>query len=54
MCWFLGYARIIFAFVAFYYVDDPYLCVPFYFVSSFLDALDGYAARALNQSTRLF
>lgn len=42
----------ILAFAAFYYVHDPWRCVPLYMMSAFLDVADGYAARAFNQSSR--
>lgn len=49
----IGYARIILAFISFYYMKDDYkkalIC---YFLSAFLDAFDGHAARAFNQSTK--
>ncbi|KAL7977517.1 hypothetical protein Chor_009466 [Crotalus horridus] len=49
----IGYARIIFAFIAFYYMPtSPLLASFFYLLSGFLDAFDGHAARALNQGTR--
>ncbi|KAJ6653382.1 hypothetical protein lerEdw1_009283 [Lerista edwardsae] len=49
----IGYARIIFAFVAFYFMPTSHLVATFfYLLSSFLDAFDGHAARALNQGTR--
>ncbi|XP_015790794.1 CDP-diacylglycerol--inositol 3-phosphatidyltransferase [Tetranychus urticae] len=49
----IGYARIILAFISFYYMKDDYLKALFcYFMSAFLDAFDGHAARLLNQSTK--
>ncbi|XP_044304021.1 CDP-diacylglycerol--inositol 3-phosphatidyltransferase [Varanus komodoensis] len=48
----IGYARIIFAFIAFYFMPTSHLTASFfYLLSGFLDAFDGYAARALNQGT---
>jgi len=46
-----GYARIVLAAVAFYYVDDVSMFVWCYLLSAFLDVMDGYAARFLNQGT---
>eukprot|EP00128_Syssomonas_multiformis_P009927 Colp12_sorted_trinity150504_noHs@33295 len=49
----IGYSRVILAFVAFYYMTtDPFLCFVTYVLSSFLDAIDGHAARMFNQSTK--
>ncbi|XP_074600659.1 CDP-diacylglycerol--inositol 3-phosphatidyltransferase-like [Brevipalpus obovatus] len=49
----IGYARIVLALLSFYYMKDDYLkAIIFYFLSVFLDAFDGYAARILDQSTR--
>ncbi|XP_058036783.1 CDP-diacylglycerol--inositol 3-phosphatidyltransferase isoform X2 [Ahaetulla prasina] len=49
----IGYARIILACIAFYYMPtSPSLASFFYLFSGFLDAFDGHAARALNQGTR--
>ncbi|XP_070587286.1 CDP-diacylglycerol--inositol 3-phosphatidyltransferase-like isoform X2 [Erythrolamprus reginae] len=49
----IGYARIILACFAFYYIPtSPSLASFFYLLSGFLDAFDGHAARALNQGTR--
>ena len=49
----IGYVRIALALLSFYFMPSrpvrPVLC---YVFSGLLDALDGYAARALNQSTR--
>ncbi|KAL7990092.1 hypothetical protein Chor_012758 [Crotalus horridus] len=51
----IGYARIIFAFIAFYYMPtSPLLASFFYLLSGFLDAFDGHAARALNQESALW
>lgn len=47
-----GYTRIVLAFAAFpYSFERPDLFFLFYFLSYFLDALDGYAARLLDQGT---
>lgn len=49
----IGYARIILALVSFYTMQDrPITTLVLYFLSTFLDAFDGYAARRFNQSTR--
>ncbi|XP_014664974.1 PREDICTED: CDP-diacylglycerol--inositol 3-phosphatidyltransferase-like [Priapulus caudatus] len=49
----IGYARIILALVSFYYMaTDCALAVWCYIISSFLDALDGHAARYFNQSSK--
>lgn len=49
----IGYARIIFAFIAFRYAfTDPVMTSVCYFISMFLDAFDGWAARAFNQSSQ--
>lgn len=46
-----GYARIILVFVSFYFMAyDPVMFMACYVVSGLLDAFDGHAARALNQS----
>eukprot|EP00794_Sanderia_malayensis_P014230 gene14231-15714_t len=48
-----GYARVIFAFVAFYFMPtSPVIATSFYVTSGLLDAFDGYAARALGQASR--
>lgn len=48
-----GYARIVLAFASLYYMPlHPRTCSVLYSVSCLLDALDGYAARAFDQSTR--
>eukprot|EP00795_Rhopilema_esculentum_P015437 gene15437-6683_t len=48
-----GYARIILAFASFYYMPtSPYVAGFLYLMSGFLDALDGHAARALNQASK--
>ncbi|XP_069599496.1 CDP-diacylglycerol--inositol 3-phosphatidyltransferase-like [Ranitomeya imitator] len=48
-----GYVRILFAFVAFYFMPtSPLVASTFYLLSGLLDAFDGHAARALNQGTK--
>lgn len=48
-----GYSRIVLAIVSLYYMPlHPKTCCLLYSVSCLLDALDGYAARAFEQSTR--
>uniref|UniRef100_A0A8D0L780 CDP-diacylglycerol--inositol 3-phosphatidyltransferase n=1 Tax=Sphenodon punctatus TaxID=8508 RepID=A0A8D0L780_SPHPU len=49
----IGYARILFAFIAFYFMPTaPFTASSFYLLSGLLDAFDGYAARILDQGTR--
>lgn len=49
----IGYARIVLALVSLYYMPlHPRTCTLLYSISCLLDALDGYAARYYNQSTR--
>lgn len=49
----IGYFRVILALVAFYYMPDDHIAASIaYILSAVLDAFDGYAARALNQSTK--
>ncbi|XP_043835589.1 CDP-diacylglycerol--inositol 3-phosphatidyltransferase [Dromiciops gliroides] len=49
----IGYARILFAFISFYFMPScPFTASSFYLLSGLLDAFDGHAARALNQGTR--
>eukprot|EP01029_Cantina_marsupialis_P029411 TRINITY_DN780282_c0_g1_i1.p1 TRINITY_DN780282_c0_g1~~TRINITY_DN780282_c0_g1_i1.p1 ORF type:complete len:230 (+),score=32.48 TRINITY_DN780282_c0_g1_i1:46-690(+) len=49
----IGYVRIILAFIAFYFAfDKPCVFLSCYSLSYLLDALDGYAARSLNQCSR--
>mmetsp|Transcript_14282 Transcript_14282/g.28473 ORF Transcript_14282/g.28473 Transcript_14282/m.28473 type:complete len:218 (-) Transcript_14282:306-959(-) len=48
----IGYVRIITGILAFLYAHDWRLFFGFYFISYFLDCLDGLAARKLNQATR--
>ncbi|KFA66619.1 hypothetical protein S40285_03085 [Stachybotrys chlorohalonatus IBT 40285] len=49
----IGYSRIVLAFASLYYMPlHPRTCSLLYSISCLLDALDGYAARAFEQSTR--
>lgn len=49
----IGYARIFLALASFYYMKTDFkLAMVFYVTSGLMDALDGYAARYYNQSTR--
>lgn len=49
----IGYARVVLAIAALYYMPlHPRSCSLLYSVSCLLDALDGYAARHFDQSTR--
>lgn len=49
----IGYSRIILAVASLYYMPlHPRTCSLLYSISCLLDALDGYAARYLDQSTR--
>ncbi|KAB1263696.1 CDP-diacylglycerol--inositol 3-phosphatidyltransferase [Camelus dromedarius] len=49
----IGYARIVFAIISFYFMPCcPLTASSFYLLSGLLDAFDGYAARVLNQGTR--
>uniref|UniRef100_A0A8C2VF94 CDP-diacylglycerol--inositol 3-phosphatidyltransferase n=1 Tax=Chinchilla lanigera TaxID=34839 RepID=A0A8C2VF94_CHILA len=49
----IGYARIVFALVSFYFMPCcPLTASSFYLLSGLLDAVDGHAARALDQGTR--
>ncbi|KAK0732711.1 CDP-alcohol phosphatidyltransferase-domain-containing protein [Apiosordaria backusii] len=49
----IGYARIVLAIASLYYMPiHPRTCTLLYSISCLLDALDGIAARAYNQSTR--
>src|SRR5690606_30348038 len=48
-----GYTRVVLALVSLYYMPiHPLTCFTTYAISCLLDALDGLAARALNQSTK--
>ncbi|QSZ29482.1 hypothetical protein DSL72_003996 [Monilinia vaccinii-corymbosi] len=49
----IGYCRIVLALVSLYYMPlHPRTCTLLYSISCLLDALDGYAARAFEQSTK--
>ncbi|KAH7409184.1 CDP-alcohol phosphatidyltransferase-domain-containing protein [Cadophora sp. MPI-SDFR-AT-0126] len=49
----IGYVRIVLAFASLYYMPlHPRTCTLLYSISCLLDALDGYAARYFEQSTR--
>ncbi|XP_067635934.1 CDP-diacylglycerol--inositol 3-phosphatidyltransferase [Eurosta solidaginis] len=49
----IGYARIVLALVAFWFMSTNYAIAGWcYVISALLDAVDGHAARAFNQSTR--
>ncbi|XP_045468475.1 CDP-diacylglycerol--inositol 3-phosphatidyltransferase [Harmonia axyridis] len=49
----IGYARIILAFISFYYLSTNYIiALVCYTISALLDAIDGYAARYFNQGTK--
>jgi len=49
----IGYTRIIFMFLAYYYAEkSPYMFFVFYAFSQAFDMLDGLAARAFNQATK--
>ncbi|RDL41238.1 Uncharacterized protein BP5553_01217 [Venustampulla echinocandica] len=49
----IGYTRIVLAFASLYYMPlHPRTCSLLYSISCLLDALDGYAARRFEQSTR--
>lgn len=46
-----GYARIVLAVIAFYYMRTNYVVAGWcYIVSALLDSVDGHAARTFNQS----
>lgn len=50
----LDYLRVVFAFASFYYMpSDPWKASVLYILSGLLDAFDGYAARSLNQGSKL-
>lgn len=50
----IDYFRVILAFASFYYMPTDYvLASSLYLLSGLLDAFDGYAARALNQTSKL-
>ncbi|UJR15990.1 hypothetical protein I4U23_002909 [Adineta vaga] len=49
----IGYVRVFISIVSFYFMSShPYIAIICYLTSEFLDALDGHAARALNQCTK--
>lgn len=49
----IGYARIILGLISFYFMPTDHVVASItYILSGLLDAFDGYAARALNQSTK--
>ncbi|KAM7347800.1 phosphatidylinositol synthase isoform 1-T1 [Cochliomyia hominivorax] len=49
----IGYCRIVLALIAFWYMSTNYIVAGWcYAISALLDAVDGHAARAFNQSTR--
>lgn len=49
----IGYIRVITAGASLYYMPiHPKMCTVLYFVSCILDAVDGQAARALNQTSK--
>ncbi|KAH6918663.1 CDP-diacylglycerol-inositol 3-phosphatidyltransferase [Coprinopsis sp. MPI-PUGE-AT-0042] len=49
----IGYTRVIMAALSLHYMSsNPKLCTLLYGVSCLLDAVDGYAARALNQTSK--
>lgn len=48
---FSGYARIVLAVISFYFMQTNYIVAGWcYIISALLDAIDGHAARAFNQS----
>lgn len=48
----IGYVRIVLLIVSIYFLDSsPEIALPAYFLSSFFDCLDGYAARVFGQQT---
>lgn len=50
LCVHLGYVRIVFALISFYFMPTNHVVATWtYIFSSLLDAFDGYAARLLNQ-----
>lgn len=49
----IGYARVVLAGASLYFMSyHPHYCTILYSISCLLDALDGYAARKYNQSTK--
>ncbi|KAH3687236.1 hypothetical protein WICPIJ_001793 [Wickerhamomyces pijperi] len=50
---YIGYSRVITALISFYLMDShPLSCIAMYSISCLLDALDGTAARAYNQTSQ--
>lgn len=48
----IGYGRVVFGVASLFYMhDSPYTAMTLYWLSAFLDAFDGMAARALDQTT---
>jgi hypothetical protein len=47
----IGYARVVLAVASFCYLPQPRAFLPLYAISCLLDAVDGHAARLLNQCT---
>ena len=46
----IGYGRVFFGVASLFYMrDSPYTAMTLYWLSAFLDAFDGMAARALDQ-----
>lgn len=51
----IGYARIVLGIASLFYMrEDPYVAMPLYWLSAFLDAFDGQAARYLDQGELFF
>lgn len=48
----IGYFRFALAIAAYYFINDPNRFLPLYVISCLLDAVDGHAARFLNQCTQ--
>ena len=49
----IGYGRIVLGLISFYFMPTNHIVASWcYILSGFLDAFDGHAARALNQSTK--
>lgn len=49
----LGYLRVILAIISFVHLSTPSIFLPLYAASCLLDAVDGHAARLLNQCSKL-
>jgi CDP-diacylglycerol--inositol 3-phosphatidyltransferase len=46
----IGYARIVLGIASLFYMrEEPHIAMPLYWLSAFLDAFDGQAARYLDQ-----